>query len=109
MTGRRRVAGALLGTLVAGGLAGCGAQAPGTGSAPRPGVAAAALFSRDCAVCHSLTAPARRTQQGGELGAAHLSLAEIRQLTAEMPRLHGPLSATEVAVLARYVFRAQRR
>lgn len=111
---------ALLAALLAGALAGCGghgrtssttsdASTAPSGPTLAGRLPVAALFSRDCGACHSLTVPARRNQQGGELGAAHLSLAEIRQLTAEMPRLHGALSAAEVAVLSRYVASAQRR
>lgn len=80
-------------------IGGCGASG-GTASAP---VSAAGLFHHACGVCHSLGTAPRRSQQGGDAAGSRLSGAQLAQLIAEMPRLHGPLSASQVRVLTRYV------
>jgi mono/diheme cytochrome c family protein len=82
--------------------AGCGGSGTGSGAA----AAGAALFSRDCGFCHSLTGRQSPRHQGGDLLAYHMSRAEMLEFVREMPVRH-PLSQAQLAAVADYVLAAQ--
>jgi mono/diheme cytochrome c family protein len=62
------------------------------------------VFAQACEVCHSISGRSRPSQQGGDLRMFHSSLAQLRQLTAEMPVLHHHrLSSAELSAVIGYV------
>ena len=98
-------AGALLVALL---LGGCGSGAVRGGSSANS-ASVAGLFHQDCQLCHSLSGPASRSQQGGSLADLTITPAQTAAQIAEMPRLHGPLSPRQVSELTRYVLAVNRR
>jgi mono/diheme cytochrome c family protein len=76
--------------------AGCGSGG-GTPSATGP-----ALFSGDCAKCHSLNGRPSPRQQGGDLLNVHMTRAQMLEFVGEMPVPHRLSSAAE-EVVADYV------
>jgi mono/diheme cytochrome c family protein len=76
-------------------LGGCGG---GGGSTIARGHA---IFTRQCASCHTLAG--RDTHaDGGDLAIAHMSVADIASFARVMP-LKKPLSAQDTLAVARYV------
>jgi mono/diheme cytochrome c family protein len=82
-------------------VAGCGATGPG----PNTG---SALFKTHCETCHSISGHSAPRQQGGDLKNLHLPRVELVQLTAEMPPIHGRLSAREVRAVVEYLQAVER-
>jgi mono/diheme cytochrome c family protein len=76
--------------------AGCGSS----GAPPRS--AGAALFTENCAVCHSLDGRPSPGQQGGDLLSVHVTRAEMLEFVREMPLRHR-LSTAEQGTVADYV------
>lgn len=76
--------------------AGCGSSA----GASRSG--GAALFTEDCAVCHSLDGRSSLRQQGGDLLLLHMTRVEMLEFVREMPVRHR-LSLTEQETVSDYV------
>ena len=76
--------------------AGCGSS----GGSTRP--TGAALFSEDCAVCHSLDGRPSPHQQGGDLLAVHMTLGQMLEFVREMPVPHR-MSSAEQETVAGYV------
>jgi mono/diheme cytochrome c family protein len=94
---------ALTGLLLASGaLAGCGS---GEAAGPPSG---AAVFTRACAACHSLSGHDDPRRQGGDLLAFHSSRTQLLQLASEMPVRHA-LRTSELAAVVRYVMAAEDR
>ena len=87
---------------VAAAVAGCGS---GTGTP----VSGQAVFATHCEACHSLSGSSTPRQQGGDLKNLHLPHTDLVQLTAEMPPLHGPLTARQLRAVVAYVESAERR
>jgi mono/diheme cytochrome c family protein len=81
-------------------LTGCG------GSQPRRS-AGAAVFARNCSLCHSLVGNESLRRQGGDLLGYRLTRAQLLQITREMP-VRRPLTGAELAAVVDYVLRAQR-
>jgi mono/diheme cytochrome c family protein len=81
---------------------GCGSS----GGQPRPG--GAALFTEDCAVCHSLDGRPSPRQQGGDLVAVHMTRGQMLEFVREMPVRHR-LSSAEQEAVADYVRSVQTR
>jgi mono/diheme cytochrome c family protein len=82
--------------------AGCGASTP-------PALSGSALFNTHCATCHSISGTAAPRQQGGDLRHLHLPRVELLQLTAEMPAIHGRLTARELRSVVSYLQRIEDR
>lgn len=81
-------------------LAGCGGGTPVSRGH--------AIFTQECAACHTLTGHDTHAD-GGDLAIAHLSVADIASFTRVMP-LRRPLSREDALAVARYVSaRAGRR
>ena len=108
----------LAAAVVAASLTACGASSPTSSpstpssssssrssSAPRAGVASGRqVYAQACEACHSINGHSRPSQQGGDLRMFHSSLAQLRQLTAEMPALHHHrLSPSELSAVIAYV------
>ena len=80
-------------------------SAPGSG-----GASGRQVFAQACEVCHSISGHSRPSQQGGDLRMFHSSLAQLRQLTAEMPVLHHHrLSSAELSAVVAYVAAIENR
>ena len=82
--------------------AGCGSG----GGSPRS--VGAALFTEDCAVCHSLDGRSSPRQQGGDLLLLHMTLGQMLEFVREMPVRHR-LSSAERESVADYVRSVQTR
>jgi mono/diheme cytochrome c family protein len=81
-------------------LAGCGSGTPVSRGH--------AIFTRQCASCHTVTGHDTRAD-GGDLAIAHLTVADIASFARVMP-LRRPLSRADTFAVARYVFaRARQR
>lgn len=76
--------------------AGCGSS----GGPPRS--SGAALFTEDCAVCHSLDGRSSPRQQGGDLLLLHMTRVEMLEFVREMPVRHR-LSSAEQGIVSDYV------
>jgi mono/diheme cytochrome c family protein len=76
--------------------AGCGSS----GGPPRS--AGAALFTDNCAMCHSLDGRASPHRQGGDLLSVHMTRSEMLEFVREMPLRHR-LSPAEQETVADYV------
>ncbi len=94
----RRLAAALAGVA----LGGCGAARSAAPSAGR------ALFTDDCAQCHSLALVSSARQQGGPLGALHIARGAMLEFVREMPTPH-PLSQAQLRAVADYVLAVEHR
>ena len=88
--------------LVAAGITGCGSSGAVAVSGP-------AVFATHCAVCHSISGSPTPHQQGGDLERPRLPRGELLQFAAEMPVLHGRLTARELRAVVSYVQSAERR
>ncbi len=67
------------------------------------------MFAVHCATCHSLSGRSTPRQQGGDLKNLRLPRAELIQFTAEMPPVHGRLSARAVLAVVSYLQSVERR
>ncbi len=83
-------------------VAGCGASTP-------PATSGSALFKTHCATCHSISGTSAPHQQGGDLKNLHLPRVELLQLTAEMPAIHGRMTARELRAVVSYLQRIEDR
>jgi mono/diheme cytochrome c family protein len=83
-------------------VAGCGSERPTP-------ISGAAVFNKHCATCHSISGTSTPRQQGGDLKNLHLPRVEELQLTAEMPPIHGRLSARQVRAVVSYLQSIERR
>lgn len=83
-------------------VAGCGAVTVARVSGP-------AVFAMHCETCHSLSGSSSPKQQGGDLKNLRLPRNDLLQLTAEMPPLHGRLTARELRAVVAYVHAVERR
>lgn len=98
-----------------GGGGGHGGHDAGTRTATTPPaavsgrVSGAEVFTRDCLYCHSLSGHNAPSQQGGDLRDLHTSRRQMVELTAEMPRLHGPLTPAQLNAVVEYVMAVERR
>jgi mono/diheme cytochrome c family protein len=77
-------------------FAGCGSRAG------QPRFGGAALFTDDCAVCHSLDGRPLPRQQGGDLLSVHMTRRQMLEFVQEMPVRHR-LSPSEQGTVADYV------
>jgi mono/diheme cytochrome c family protein len=82
--------------------AGCGSSGGSTHSR------GAALFTEDCAVCHSLDGRPSPRQQGGDLISVHTTRGQMLEFVREMPVRHR-LSPAEQEAVADYVRSVQTR
>jgi mono/diheme cytochrome c family protein len=81
----------------------------GAGGAARLGAPnGRVVFAQACEYCHSITGHMKASQQGGDLRDYHVPMAELRQLTAEMPVLHHKLSPAELTAVVDYVAAVER-
>jgi mono/diheme cytochrome c family protein len=87
---------------------GLAATAAGCGSGTVAPLSGRAVFATHCDACHSLSGSALPRQQGGDLKNVHLPHSDLVQLTAEMPPLHGPLTARELRAVVTYVESVER-
>ncbi len=87
---------------VATSIAGCGG-----GMAAR--VSGSAVFATHCEACHSISGSSAPHQQGGDLKNLRLPHSDLMQLTAEMPTIHGGLTARELRAVVTYVQSVERR
>ncbi len=78
-------------------LAACGA------THAQPG---AALFARNCSLCHSLIGNESLRRQGGDLLGARLSRPILLQFTREMP-VRRPLTERQLAQIVDYIRQVQ--
>jgi mono/diheme cytochrome c family protein len=78
-------------------LAGCGV------THPQPG---AALFARNCSLCHSLIGNESLRRQGGDLLRARRSRPILLQFAREMP-VRRPLSERQLGQIVDYIRRVQ--
>ena len=76
--------------------AGCGSS----GDPSRSG--GAALFTEDCAMCHSLDGRPSPRQQGGDLLSVHMTRGQMLEFVREMPVPHR-LSSSQLQAVADYV------
>jgi mono/diheme cytochrome c family protein len=76
--------------------AGCGSS----GGSPRSG--GAALFSENCAMCHSLDGRPSPRQQGGDLLSVHMTRGQMLEFVREMP-VPPRLSPAQQETVADYV------
>ena len=83
------------------GLAGCG------GSARTHRDRGQALFTADCAACHSLSEDQTSALQGGDLRDLHTGRAAMLQFVAEMPTPRR-LSRSQMIAVADYVLKIER-
>ena len=67
------------------------------------------MFAAHCEACHSLSGSSAPHQQGGDLKNLRLPHSDLLQLTAEMPPLHGRLTARELRTVVAYVQSVERR
>lgn len=81
---------------------GCGS---GGGSSRAGGPA---LFTENCATCHSLNGRDSPRQQGGDLLGAHMTRAEMLEFVREMPVPHR-MSPAEQKTVADYILSVQAR
>lgn len=81
----------------------------GCGSVTVAGVAGPVVFATHCATCHSLSGRSAPSQQGGDLKDVRLPRSDLIQLTAEMPPLHGRLTARELRAVVAYLQAVERR
>lgn len=75
----------------------------GCGTRTAPAFSGATVFKQHCATCHSISGTSTPRQQGGDLRRLHLPRVELVQLTAEMPPIHGRLTAREVRAVVSYL------
>lgn len=81
----------------------------GCGSSGAAAVSGQAVFATHCAICHSISGSSTPYQQGGDLKSLRLPRGELLQFAAEMPVLHGRLTARELRAVVSYVRSAERR
>src|SRR5947209_118138 len=89
-------------TLAAAGLAGCGSAVPA-----RP-VSGAAVFARECSLCHSLIGNESRHRPGGDLLGYTLTRRELLLQTRQMP-VRESLSGAQLTAVVDYVAEMEQR
>ena len=93
--------------VVAAVAAGCGSGS-GSGGGDPSRSRGPALFSENCAACHSLGGRSSPRQQGGDLLGVHMTRAEMLEFVREMPVPHR-MSRAEQEIVADYVRSAEAR
>ena len=63
----------------------CGGGLHGIGGSSQTRESAAAVFARNCSLCHSLIGNESRDRQGGDLVGYRLSRQQLLEFTREMP------------------------